>query len=322
MKARSDSLTLKGLIAAQSRLAAHHPIVPVLSAKQASVEAGIGGEERVAEVLRRYTFPFENNIFHDLSLSSDSTFQIDHFIKTPYFGVILETKNIGGTLEFKDNPPQLIRTKEDGERNSFESPVVQLERNCELLSAWLKERSIHLPLYGAVVLAYPKQIVAVPPAKTRLLFPNMIPSFLKSLPMQAKKLDSASFNWLSTELINSHRPFIPKPICESYQLPFGDFQPGVRCATCGKLGMIKIPRSWHCPFCKVNNNLAHIKSLEEWFLIFKRSISNRECREFLQIDDKYTAHRILQSMNFRYEGTFRNRTYIMDLSKSIQTIRN
>lgn len=74
--------------------------------------------------------------------------------------------------------------------------------------------------------------------------------------------------------------------------------------------------------CKVNNNLAHIKSLEEWFLIFKRSISNRECREFLQIDDKYTAHRILQSMNFRYEGTFRNRTYIMDLSKSIQTIRN
>jgi rubredoxin len=314
MKARSDSLTLKGLIAAQGRLATQHPIVHVLSARQASVEAGIGGEERVAEVLRRYTFPFKNNIFHDLSLSSDSSFQIDHFIKTPYFGVILETKNISGTLEFKDDPPQLIRTKEDRERNSFESPVVQLERNCELLSAWLKERSIHLPLYGAVVLAYPKQVVAVPPGNTRLLFPNMIPSFIKSLPMQEEKLNSAAFNWLSAELLNSHRPFIPRPICESYSIPFSDIKPGVRCGTCGKLGMIKIPRSWHCPFCEVNDNMAHVKSLEEWFLIFKRSITNRECREFLLIDDISTAKRVLQSMELISKGTFKDRIYLMDFN--------
>lgn len=314
MKERSDSLTLKGLIAAQGRLSPQHPLVPVLSAKQAAIEAGIGGEERVADVLRQHTFPFKNDIFHDLFLSSDSTFQIDHTVLTPYFGVILETKNIAGTLEFKDNPPQLIRTKEDSERNSFESPVVQLERNCELLSAWLKGRGIQLPLYGAVVLAYPKQIVAVPPAKTRILFPNMIPSFVKRLPMQSKKLDGSTFKWLSEELINSHRPYIPKPICESYQLSFGDFQKGGRCRTCGKLGLIKIPRSWHCPHCGVNDNLAHIRNLEEWFLIFKRSITNRECREFLQVDI-YTAHRILNSMNLPREGTFKDCKYIMDFKK-------
>jgi hypothetical protein len=85
MKERSDSLTLKGLIAAQGRLSTHHHMQSILSAKQASIEAGIGGEERVAEVLRSYTFPFKNNIFHDLSLASDSTFQIDHFIQTPFF---------------------------------------------------------------------------------------------------------------------------------------------------------------------------------------------------------------------------------------------
>lgn len=317
MKERSDSLTLKGLIAAQGRLPTHHPLVPVFSAKQSAIEAGIGGEERVAEVLRHHTFPFKNDIFHDLSLSSDSTFQIDHTILTPYFGVLLETKNIAGTLEFKDNPPQLIRTKEDGEQNSFESPVVQLERNCELLSAWLKGRGFQLPLYGAVVLAYPKQIVAVPPAKTQLLFPNMVPSFVKSLPMQSEKLNSAAFNWLSAELVKSHRPYIPKPICESYSIPFSDFQTGGRCGTCGKLGLIKIPRSWHCPHCKVNDNQAHVHNLEEWFLIFKRSITNRECREFLHVEDKYTAHRILQGMNLRYEGTFRNRSYKIDFSKSI-----
>jgi Nuclease-related domain len=299
------------LISSQIRLPFQHPILPILSAKQASVEAGIGGEERVAELLRKYTFPFQNHIFHDLSLTSDCSFQIDHFFLTLYYGVIFETKNIGGSLEFKDNPPQLIRTKDTGQRNSYESPVVQLERNYELLTAWLKARNIHLPLYGAVVLAYPQQIVAVPPEKTKLLFPNMIPSFIKSLPQQAKRLDQETFSWLSTELLNSHHPFIPKPISDSYQIPFSDFLTGVRCEACGKLGMIRLPRTWHCPNCKVNNHMAHIKDLREWFLLCKRTITNRECREFLHVDID-TAKRILQSSNLQSEGTFKKRFYKMD----------
>jgi hypothetical protein len=81
MKERSDSLTLKGLIYAQSRLSITHPMVSVLASKQSIIEAGIGGEQRVAEVLQKYRFPFKNNIFHDLSLSSDTNFQMDHLIK-------------------------------------------------------------------------------------------------------------------------------------------------------------------------------------------------------------------------------------------------
>lgn len=114
-KERSDSITLKGLIAAQSRLSSTHPMVSVLDTKQFIIEAGIGGEQRVAEVLGRYKFPFRNNKFHDLSLSSDSYFQIDHLLKTPHFGVILETKNLAGSLEFRDNPPQLIQKREEGQ---------------------------------------------------------------------------------------------------------------------------------------------------------------------------------------------------------------
>jgi rubredoxin len=163
-----------------------------------------------------------------------------------------------------------------------------------------------------VVLAYPKQIVAVPPAKTRLLFPTMIPSFINSLPMQSEKLNSAAFNWLSTELVKSHRPYIPKPICESYSIPFSDFQTGGRCGTCGKLGLIKIPRSWHCPHCGVNDNQAHFRNLEEWFLIFKRTITNRECREFLHVDSIHTATRILQNMDLKTVGSYKDRVYIKD----------
>lgn len=311
MKERSDSFTLKGLIAAQSRLSITHPMVSVLASKQSIIEAGIGGEQRVAEVLQKYQFPFKNNVFHDLSLSSDTNFQMDHLIKTPYFGVVLETKNMSGSLEFSENPPQLVQKKEDGQINYYESPVVQLERNIELLTAWLSKRNIYLPLYGAIVLAYPKQHVEIPPSNTKLLFPNMIPPFIKSLSQQGTKLNLEKFNSLSADLLKSHRTFIPKPVCESYQIGLNHIKPGVRCVTCGKLGMIKLPRTWHCPICKVNDHLAHQGTLAEWFLVVKRTITNRECREFLGVDI-HTATRILNSMPLKYKGTFRNRIYFID----------
>ncbi|MEH7176340.1 nuclease-related domain-containing protein [Neobacillus vireti] len=318
MKERSDSLTLKGLMAAQSRLTANHPMISVIASKQSMIEAGIGGEQQVSEVLNRYRFPFKNNIFHDLSLSSDSYFQIDHLLKTPNYGVILETKNLAGSLEFRDNPPQLIQKREDGQIKYYESPVEQLERNIELMSAWLSQRNIDFPLYGAIVLAYPKQHVEIPPATTKILFPNMIPPFIKSLPQEGKSLDTSTFNWLSSELLRNHHTYIPKPIFESYQIPLRDVQPGVRCESCGKIGMVKKPRTWHCPFCKVNNHLAHRGTLVEWFLVVKRTITNRECREFLNIKDKYTANRILQSMNLKSQGSYRDRTYSIDLRSIIR----
>jgi hypothetical protein len=289
---------------------------PILAAKQASVEAGIGGEERVAEIFHQHSLPFEHHIFHDLSPCSDQKFQIDTHCLTPWFGVVFEIKNIAGSLEFRDNPPQLIRTREDCHKDGFESPVVQLERNCELMKELLLSRNITIPIYGAVVLAYPKQIVTVPPVKTKLLYPSLIPSYIRSIPRQTnKKLDSDTFEWISNEILTSHRMFVPKPICESYGIPFCDFRNGARCKTCGRIGMIKLPRTWHCPFCKTNDNRAHEENLREWFLIFSRKITNRECRDFLQIDDIHTAKRILQSMDLETERSYRHRIYTMDFTK-------
>ncbi|WHY95098.1 nuclease-related domain-containing protein [Neobacillus cucumis] len=275
----------------------------------------MGGEEKVAEIFRRHSFPFDHHIFHDLSPSSDEKFQMDTYFMTPSYGLVFETKNIGGSLEFRENPPQLIRTRENGQKDGFESPVVQLERNRELLTAWFRSRGFSIPIYGAVVLAYPKQIVLVPPSKAKILFPSSIPAFINSIPQQAKELDHGTFDWLSSQLLESHCRYIPKPICETYQIPFSDIRPGVICKVCDRIGMVKHRRTWWCPYCQATDHLAHVRNLQEWFLLFKRTITNRECREFLQIDNIHTATRILQSSNMDIEGTFKNRSYIMDLSK-------
>ncbi|WP_081798166.1 nuclease-related domain-containing protein [Neobacillus dielmonensis] len=313
VKERDPSFKLQGLLAGQARLPASHPLFPVLAAKQSALEAGIGGEERVAEVLRKCSLPFEHQIFHDLSPASDECFQMDTYVFTPWFGLVLEAKNIAGILEFHDNPPQLIRIREDGHQDGFESPVAQLERNCELLRDWNVRHNVKLPIYGAVVVAYPRQIVAVAPAKTKVLFPSSITSYIKKIPQQSSKLEPETFNWLSHELLTSHRPFIPKPLSESYGIPFSDFIPGVRCFVCGRIGMVKLPRTWHCPFCGANDHLAHVAMFREWFLIFKRSITNQECRWFLGIEDIHTASRILQSMGFPSVGAFRYREYMIEL---------
>lgn len=313
IKNRDFSLKLAGLAAARHRLSAEHPILPVLAAKQAAMEAGIGGEDRVADVLSQFSFPFDIHIFHDLSPSADEKFQTDTHCLTPWYGLVLEVKNISGILEFNENPPQLISTKEDGCQYGYESPVSQLQRNCEFLREWFLHRGIQLPIYGAVVLAYPKQIVKTAPPRTKLLFPNMIPAYLKSIPQQGQKLAPETFNWLSAELLKSHQRYLPKPICETYKLRWSDFRTGVGCITCGRLGMIKQPRTWVCPFCQATDPLAHQRALLEWYLIFKRTITNRECREFLNVNDIHIAKRILHNMSFKSEGDFRYRKYIMNI---------
>jgi hypothetical protein len=309
-KYRSPNLLLEGLIAAQNRLNENHPILPILSSNQSSIQAGIGGEERVESELRKHTFTMDHHIFYDLSLFSTCLFQMDALFLTRYYAIIFEAKNIAGTLRFQDNPPQLIQIK-DGQTKGYDSPAAQVERYGELLTIWFGSRKIQLPIYRAVVLAYPKQIVERAPAKTKILFPSLLAPYIRSIPQDQIRLDCETFNCLSAELVNNHQFYIPAPICETFHIPRNDIRTGLLCKTCGHLGMKKTIRSWECPQCGWHDHLAHLPALKEWFLILGRKMTNTDCREFLHVDRK-TATRILASMDLLSEGTFKNRIYMMD----------
>lgn len=287
----------------------HHSL---LTAKKLALEAGIAGEDKLAETLRKHAFPFEHRIFHDLSLKSSSSFQIDSLFLTPFYSVVIEVKNISGVLRFVDDPPQLVRTRDSGEVDGFESPAAQVERNGDLLNLWLHERGIRLPIYRIVVLAYPKQIVEQAPAKTKILFPSLVPSFLRSLPRKSTLLDVMKLGWLTEELLKSHRPFVPRPLGDIYDIPGADYRTGVMCLGCGTIGMLKIKRSWHCVRCSRRDPSAHEQAVREWFLLIGREMRNEDCRGFLHVD-MHTASRILRGMNLESKGSFKDRTYQMKL---------
>lgn len=303
--------------AAQARLRENNPLLEQFSQKHANILAGIGGEEGVANELNKHTFAMDHRIFHDLSLSSSSLFQMDSLFLTPSYGIIFEVKNIAGKLRFLDNPPQLIQIKDNGQEKGYDSPAAQVERNGELLNIWLQSRNIQLQLFRVVVLAYPKQIVEKAPARTTILFPNLIPQYIRSLPQKQTKLDNETFNWLTSELLNNHIRYIPDPICETYKIPKHEIRTGVSCEKCGFIGMEKTTRSWHCPKCKISNPLAFQKTIREWFLLFGGNMTNTDCREFLHVDSIYAASRILKSMNLRSNGTYKNRSYTIDWEKNL-----
>lgn len=291
---------------------------PTILSKHQSKAAGIAGEKRVETIFRNHSFPTENRIFHDLSLKTSTTFQLDHVFFSQAFSLVFETKNISGVLTFKENPPQLIREKFTGEIDSFNCPAAQVEQNVELMKDWLHQRNIHIPVIGIVVIAYPKQIIKVSPKNIKVLFPNMIPLYIRGLLHLPNKIDIHTLNLLTDELLNSHQEYIPKPISESFSISKEDFKTGVICPTCGYIGMIKIPRTWHCPKCKNNDPLAYKQAVLDWFLLMGREMSNQDCREFLHIDDRNVATRIFKSMNLKSTGTFKDRRYQIDFSKHIK----
>nr|WP_249317113.1 nuclease-related domain-containing protein [Bacillus sp. FJAT-50079] len=293
------------------RIEKQHPLYPTLETKHFFREAGIAGEERVAEVLRNYSFTFEHRILHDVSLVASTIFQIDSLFLTRRYAFILEVKNISGRLKFSNQSPQLIRTRADGQVDGFDCPAAQLERNVELFQEWLLMHGFHLPVFGVVVLAYPKQIVELAPARTKILFPSNIPSYIRNLPPYPNKLDAEKLDFLTAEILRSHQRFIPTPLCQTYSIYKNEIQTGVKCNLCNMLGMEKFKKGWYCKRCKHHDKMAHKEAIKDWFLLFGDKMRNKDCREFLHIDNPQTATRLLQSMNLQSEGSYRDRSYSM-----------
>lgn len=57
-----------------------------------------------------------------------------------------------------------------------------------------------------------------------------------------------------------------------------DIMPGVHCPECRRLGMQRKKRSWHCPKCNKTSKQAHLRAMEDYFLLVNKEISNKECR--------------------------------------------
>ncbi|MEI4771465.1 nuclease-related domain-containing protein [Psychrobacillus sp. FJAT-51614] len=308
VKTRSHEHSIIGLQILNRRLPDTHEMKELIHSKMQMAKAGVYGEVRMDWVFQKYSFPFEYVVLHDVSLESYGKFQIDTVFLTQYFAVVLESKNIGGSLRFKQNPSQLMRENEEGKVDVFESPEVQIERNIYLLEDWLRLQGVKIPVYGVIVLTNSRVKVVEPSVKYPAVLHSTIPVFLRNMVRENVYLTVDEIREVAEKIIASHQTYLPFPMCGRWGINPHELLTGVFCEKCETHGMVKKKNGWNCFRCGHVDRLAHEKAIREWFMLIGDSINNRQCRYFLRLDSFQAASRILNSMGLTREGSSKRNT--------------
>lgn len=274
-------------------------------------EAGYSGECYVDNFLKQVTFPKHFAILKDIHipLTENSYLQIDTLIITRKYITILEIKNIKGKILFQRTPEQLIREL-NGEITTFKCPEQQLKRHVYKFQLLLKQLKINIPIKSLIVLAYSKTHVALPPQFAKITMGCDISTHIEEFNDMPDLITAQTFNNLVSSISSRSREFIPKPLAQTYQLELAHIQTGLICPTCHH----KINNQNHCSACHISRRILQQQAIEDWFYLYKDTITNSECVHFLELKDKFAASYLLKKFNLDKISQYKNRRYTLSQS--------
>ena len=221
-----STLTL-GLEALLARLHPTHPQFPKPEQELRRQQAGDFGEQYIMNELRM--LPTDFQLLHNVTLPTVLAMQIDILIITPKGIVILEIKNIKGTVLLKNNPRQLIRTTETGEVTVFTHPEIQLEQYMQGIKHFLQQHNITIPIYGAIVFPFNNAQIQREGDGLPILMAKDLPMFIHTLPINS---ESISIQPITSKIMKHLKTKIPYPLCNYYNIDMNAIQTGIRCEKC------------------------------------------------------------------------------------------
>ncbi|MEH7391820.1 nuclease-related domain-containing protein [Bacillus sp. JJ1474] len=317
VKERTIPLKILACEALLNRLPPNFEKRPLIEKDLAKRKAGFRGEVATDYYINILTDK-EFTIVKNLRLSNGHEyFQIDTFILSPTFALILETKNISGTLFFDSKFKQLIRYLNDNE-DGFLDPITQAERQKRELRYWLHQRNISIPIEYLVVISNPTTVIKTDP-KNHVAFKvvlhahellDRIEKMQKSF--TGEKLTKREIIRITKLLVNSHTPEKVN-VLEKYKISVSTLITGVQCPNCKASPMNRIYGTWFCSICKLKDKAAHQQALLDYCLLIDSSITNQQFREFLQISSADIAKKLLFSMNLPHSGSNKGRIYHLDI---------
>lgn len=275
------------------RLSPQHPQYTRISKEIGAIKAGDYGEEIIYKELEQMKFPYQSFIFHKMFLFAECAFELDYLIITPYGVLILEVKNIIGELEFLTNPSQLIQRKDDGKITKYPCPANQLNDYKYQLSQFFLQYNISVPIHGVVIFASRNSFIKQSANGVKIIYRKEMRSYLRNLTENNSILSQEKMEQIKEILLRRPSSPLTIPLIDHFSIPFEDIKLGVKCESCGFIGMHKIIRTWYCPTCKKTNSKAHLKAISTYFSLCKGTITNKECRQFFLLNDRYEAKRIL-----------------------------
>lgn len=275
------------------------------------MEAGYYGECYVDNFLKQVSFPKNHAILKDIHIPiNDNLYlQIDTLIITQKYIAVLEIKNIKGKVFFQRNPYQLVREL-DGAITTYKCPEQQLKRHIKKLQILLKQSKVNIPVKGLIVFAYSKTHIAKPPEFAKITMGCDITDHIDEYNEMSDVITSSTFHRLLGKITSKSTEFMPKPLAQTIHLDQTHIRKGLICPNCH----LKIMNKKHCPTCKISTKLMQQQAIEEWFYLFKNTITNRECIHYLELKDKFAANHILTNLNLNRLNAHKNRCYTLSQS--------
>ena len=240
--------------------------------------AGYNGECQVDRFLKQVNFTEPYAILKEVNLKSDvqSFISIDTLIITQSYICVLEIKTIKGKLMFQSNPPQLLKDV-DGVITPLKCPEQQLNRNVKRLYMWLDKHGVSLPIHSYIVLPYSKTHVALPPKFAKIIMGCDISSNIEELNEKEPIISRETFDKLVSLINELQTSYFPPPLSNRYKIDYHQIRKGLICSYCFK----SIKNEKKCPYCKKPTKLAKKEAVEDWFYLWKDSITTRECVEYI-----------------------------------------
>ncbi|MDR7074561.1 nuclease-related domain-containing protein [Fictibacillus barbaricus] len=316
VKDRSKSIRIKKMEVLQRRLVYHHP-------KLLSIEDELGGRlyghygERSNDYFLKPLISKGYSVIHDLRLDAyESFFQIDTLLISPWYFLILEVKNISGTLIF-DHLNQVIRQKEDGTDEAIPNPIFQVKRQQSHLIEWLaRNRVPQIPVHSLVVMSNPKTIIKAPPTlkevKEKITHSPYLQERINLIEKlhPTEKLSKKEITKLTKTIVRQHNPENPD-LLKRFQIEEKDIIKGVYCTKCFHMPVMRKYGAWYCMKCSYQSPDLHIPTLNDYALLFGNTISNKQFCDFLQLSSRHVARRLLLDMELAHIGSNKNRKYIL-----------
>lgn len=301
-----------GLIALKKRLPPYHEKYPLIVEDLNKMEAGEKGEAHVFNLLNSYPLAKNTVLLHNVSLNSN--IQFDILVISPSWCLILEVKNIKGSLYFNHNPKQLIRMSDEGKEENLGSPETQVEIYMRGLRALLDKLRINIPIYGAIVFAFQNVIIKKSPSTVPAVIGRELISYIGNLPIQENKVDPYSLGRNILQQVKARNVF---PLCQEYTIGANEIIKGVECPSCETFSMLRTLRTWYCKNCEKTYNRAHERALADYSMLINDKITNKECVQFLNLKNHQVATRILKANSTARMGHNRNSVYVLKNFKDI-----
>lgn len=283
--------------------------------KAAQMQKGYNGERKLDYHVR--SLPDNFTVLNDITLRLfDKKFQMDTVILSALAIYIIEVKSYEGTVTFDTSLKQCLQ--HTGEKLlGYKYPITQVEMNVYHLMRWLQNRGLAgIPIYYFIAFAEQSTIIHVKGEEESI---KKVMAYVEEIPLRVMKMDASHSKQktvnqqLKNRIVNailSECEDFTYDVLEEFNINKQQIQPGIHCPQCRKLGMKRAYGRWQCPSCNTNSKDAHNRALQDYFLLFGDTITNKQCREFLGVNSRYLATRILQNLNFITQKSTQNWIFV------------